>query len=559
MFRDLTTTWREDLVKQNMLGGPDSEKARFLFPVNTAMDVRPGSNGWAISGVHTASGKPLLSNDMHLAYSEPGIWYMTHLQAPGLNVSGVALPGTPGVIVGHNQRIAWGITNLQFDVQDLYIEKIDDAGRYQFRGKTEQAIAEREIISVKGQKPVETVSWITRHGPIFVSEGSVRMALRWTVTEPGLVQYPILDIDRAQNWQEFNAALKRFGGPGSNFVYADVDGNIGYHAAGMLPKRHGFAGDVPVDGTSGEFEWDGFIPFDELPTVYNPPSGLIVTANQNPFPANYPYPVSGNFASPYRARQIRALLTKREKWTAADLLAVQKDVYSEFDHFLARQLAGAYAKRGGHTDRLDTAVRMLKEWDGQMDKDLAAPLIVTFAYGHLVTSLVEIAAAGKAAGYDNPLAPSVVQTLLLQRPADWSSDFDGLLLRALVDGVDECGRQQGHDPTRWRYGSALQVRINHPAVHQVPVIGSWFDIGPVRMSGGRTTVKQTTAGLAPSMRMDADLGNWDASLLNVLTGQSGQILDSHYNDQWHAYYAARSFPMQFERVQAKSTLRFVPQ
>jgi penicillin amidase len=342
-------------------------------------------------------------------------------------------------------------------------------------------------------------------------------------------------------------------------VYADVDGNIGYHAAGKLPKRHGFTGDVPVDGASGEFEWDGSIPFDELPAVYNPPSGMIVTANQNPFPANYPYPVSGNFASPYRARQIRALLSKREKWAAADLLAVQKDVYSEFDHFLARQVVAAYTKRGGHTERLDAAVRLLKEWNGQMDKDLAAPLIIGFVYRHLIASLVEIAAPGKAAAYDYPLAPSIVQALLVSRPADWSADFDGLLLRALVDGVDECSRQQGHDPGSWRYGNALQVRINHPAIHQVPLVGSWFDIGPVRMSGGRTTVKQTTERLAPSMRMNADLGNWDASLLNILIGQSGQILDSHYKDQWKAYYVGRSFPMPFEHVQANSTLRFTPQ
>ena len=375
MFRDLTTTWKDEVVKRSMLAAGNPAKVNYLFPVRSGAEPQPGSNAWAIAGSRTASGKPLLSNDMHLAMSIPGIWYMTHLQAPGLDVAGVALPGAPGIIVGHNQRIAWGITNLGFDVQDLYLEKFDDrTGRYLFRGQVEQAHTEREIIRVKGQQPTEVTTWITRHGPIFYSEGADRMALRWMVAEPGMIQYPVLDIDRAQNWQQFTAALERFPGPGSNFVYADVDGNIGYHAAGKLPIRHGYAGDVPVDGSSGDFEWDGVIPFDQLPSAFNPPSGLIATANQNPFPADYPYPVNGNFAAPYRVRQIRNRISARKGWHAQDLLAVQKDVYDGFREFLARQLVAAYEKRHAHNPGLDPAVAMLKQWNGQMDQDLAAPL-----------------------------------------------------------------------------------------------------------------------------------------------------------------------------------------
>ncbi len=288
-------------------GGRRCGEGEFPVPRRAGWEAQPGSNAWAIAGSRTASGKPLLSNDMHLEYSLPGIWYMAHLQAPGLDVAGVSLPGAPGIIVGHNQRIAWGITNLQFDVQDLYIEKFDErTGRYLYRGQVEQARTERELIRVKGQKPVELVTFVTRHGPILVSEGGRFLALRWTVAEPGVVQYPILDIDRAQNWNQFTAALSRWGGPGSNFVYADVDGNIGYHAAGKLPKRTGYAGDVPVDGSTGDFEWDGFIPFEQLPSAFNPPGGIIATSNQNPFPANFPYPVNGNFAPPDRSTEARS-------------------------------------------------------------------------------------------------------------------------------------------------------------------------------------------------------------------------------------------------------------
>ena len=559
MFRTLSTTWREKLIKQNMLAEGDPEKVNYLFPARAGTEPSPGSNAWAIAGAHTASGKPLLSNDMHLEYSLPGIWYMAHLEAPGLDVAGVTLPGTPGVIVGHNQRIAWGITNLQFDVQDLCIENFDErTGRYLYRGRLEQARLEREIIRIRGQRATELSIWVTRHGPLFVSEGKQQMALRWAVAEPGVVQYPILDIDRAQNWQQFTAALARFPGPGSNFVYADVDGNIGYHAAGKLPKRRGYAGDVPMDASSGNCDWDGFIPFEQLPAVFNPPGGIIATANQNPFPASYPYPVYGTFAPPDRSRQIRALLSGREKWHGEDLLAVQKDVYSGLNKFLAGQLVAAYEKRHVRDPSLEDAIVLLRGWNGQMHKDLAAPFIVTLAYQHVRTSAAEMAAPGKSLAYDFPMAPAVIEKLLRERPSGWFQDYDEMLLRALVDALEEGRRMQGRDLRRWRYGDYLRVTITHPVTHQVPWIGKYFDIGPVPMSGSSTTVKQTTLRLAPSMRMNADLADWDRSLLNIVTGQSGQILSTHYRDQWPDYYNARSYPMQFRSVQAKSRLEFRP-
>jgi penicillin amidase len=563
MFRSLTTTWRDELIKRNMLADGDPQKVNFLFPVRSGLDVQPGSNAWALAGSHTASGKPLLSNDMHLEYSVPGIWYMAHLQAPGLDVSGVSLPGTPGIIVGHNQRIAWGITNLQFDVQDLYIEKLDErTGRYVYQGHVEQARLEREIIRIKGQPATEMPICVTRHGPIFVSEGGDRMALRWAVAQPGVVQFPLLDVNRAQNWEEFKAALTRFPGPGSNFVYADVDGNIGYHAAGKLPRRRGTGasntGDLPVDGTSGDFDWDGFIPFDQLPSVYNPPSGIIVTANQNPFPPHYPDPVSGNFAPPYRAHRIRDLLSAHDGWHAPDLLAVQTDVYSAFSRFLASQLVAAYDKRNAHNPGLEPAVALLRGWNGEMQKELAAPFLITLAYQHLRTSVAESAAPGKSASYEFSMAPVVLETLLRERPAGWFQDYDELLLQTLVDAVEEGTRIQGRDVGRWQYGAYLRIAINHPVFHRVPLVGKYFDIGPVPMSGSGTTVKQTTRTLAPSMRMNADLGDWDRSLLNVEIGQSGQPLSSHYKDQWSDYYNGRSYPMQFRAVEGKSTLQFRP-
>jgi len=559
MFRDLTTTYRNELIKSDMLAGGDTAKVNYLFPPRAGSEAQPGSNAWVLAGSHTASGKPILSNDMHLEYSLPGIWYMAHIQAPGLNVAGVSIPGAPGITVGHNDRIAWGITNLQFDVQDLYIEKLDDrSGRYVFRNQIEQAQTERELIRVKGQKPVELVTYVTRHGPVLIAEGNTRLALRWTAYEPGVVQYPVLDIDRAQNWQQFTTALHRWGGPGSNFVYADADGNIGYQAAGKLPRRNGFNGDVPVDGASGNFEWDGMIPFEELPSAYNPPGGIIATSNQNPFPANSPYPVNGNFAPPDRSTQVRDRLSVRNGWRAEEMLGVQTDIYSAFAKFLAGQLVASYEKRQRHSPELDAAVALLNKWNGQMEKDLAAPFIVSLAYLQVRTAVAENASPGKASHYEGSMAPAIIRKLLTERPAGWFRDYDEMLLRAFIDAMDEGRRMQGRDPNRWLYGKYMRLTIDNPVIHKVPWIGKYFDIGPIPMSGSATTVKQTSFKLAPSMRMDADLGDWNRSLLNVQIGQSGQILSSHYRDQWNNYYSGKSYPMQFGNVDAKSTLEFRP-
>lgn len=559
MFRDLTTTYRTEILKRQMLAAGNAPMVEYLFPVRMTGAFQPGSNAWAVAGSRTASGKPLLSNDMHLEYSLPGIWHMAQITAPGLDVAGVALPGTPGIIVGHNKRIAWGITNLGYDVQDLYLEKIDErTGQYLYQGKVEQARGERERITVKGKPPFDMTVWVTRHGPLFVADGNDRMTLRWTAAEPGALQFPILDLDRAENWQQFTAVLARFPGPGSNFVYADADGNIGYHAAGLLPKRHGFAGDVPVDGTSGQFEWDGFIPFDQLPSAFNPPSGMIVTANQNPFPADYPYPVNGNFAAPYRSTQIRDLLAARKGWKPAEMIAVQKDVYSAFDRFVAGQLIAAYERRRAHSPELDQVTGLLKGWNGQMDKDLAAPFITTLAYQHIRTAAVERAAPGKSLAYDQEVAPAVVEKLLRERPAGWFADYDSMLLTALADAVEEGKRIQGNDIAKWQYGRYLRIQIDHPVTHQIPWVGKYFDIGPVPMSGSGTTVKQTTRKLAPSMRMTADPADWERSFLNIVTGESGQVLSFHYRDQWGDWYNATTYPMPFRDVKAKSTLTFRP-
>ncbi len=559
MFRNLTTTYPDEILKQKMLEGGDRAKVNFLFPVRTGQELQPGSNAWAIAGTHTASGKPMVSSDMHLEFSIPGIWYLVHLKAPGWNVAGVSLPGTPGVIVGHNDRIAWGVTNLHYDVQDLYAERFDDrTGRFEFQGKILQARPEHEAIRVKNAKPVELTNWVTVHGPIR-AEGQLRLALRWIAAIPGNFQFPFLELDRAHNWQEFTNALRRFPGPAQNFVYGDVDGNIGYHAAGKLPIRKGYSGDVPVDGASGNFEWQGIIPFDKLPASFNPPDGLIVTANQNPFPPDYPYPVNGNFASHYRSRQIRNMLTGRNGLRPEDTLAVQKDVYSAFSHYLAQTVVTAYERRGKGRADLADAVALLRGWNGQMDKDRPEPLMVSLLFQHFRKAVAEVASPGKGAIYQLQMASAVIENLLRARPAGWFADYDGALLASFGDALDEGRRMQGGEMKKWIYGKSLTLLIAHPIGHRLPLVARYFDVGPIEMSGSPTSVKQTTHTLGPSERMNADLGNWDRSLMNLPIGESGHVLSGHYKDQWDAYYNGTSFPMQFGKVDVKSVLEFLPE
>jgi penicillin amidase len=555
MYRELTTTWRDELRKAAMLSRGNAAKVNLLFPVRAGAEFQPGSNAWVLAGALTASGKPILANDPHLEWSLPAAWYQVHLKAPGLNVTGVSLPGLPGVIIGHNTRIAWGVTNLGFDVQDLYDEKIDQqTGHYPFRGQAEQARPESDWIQVKHARPVQFRQWVTRHGPVAISDHGHYFALRWAAAEPDGFAFPFLDLNRAGNWSEFRAALARYPGPSQNFVYADVDGNIGYQAAGRLPIRKNYNGDLPVDGSSGDFEWEGFIPFEELPASYNPPRGWIVTANQNPFPENYPYRVNGEFAPPYRSAEIRARLAARSGWKPADMLAVEKDVYSSFASHLAHEIVNAYDRVKPAPPALREAVTLLRSWNGQMEKQTPAPLLITLTYQQLEKRIVKGAWSGPADVYQDAMAPAAVQNIIDSHGQLFFRDTDQALLDALAEAIQEGRRTQGGNLARWDYGRSTLLTIKNPVLGQLPAVGAYFNIGPAEMSGSSTTIKQTSAALGPSMRFIADLGSWDGSFNNIDIGQSGQILSRHYKDQWDAYYSGRSFPMQFDKVAAQDTL-----
>jgi penicillin amidase len=568
MYRELTSGWRAEINKLHMLEAGDRAKVEFLMPAGAASGPQPGSNAWVISGARSMTGKPILANDPHLEFAIPSPWYLVHLEAPGLNVTGATIVGIPGVVTGHNERIAWGLTNLEFDVQDLYREQIDlNSGRYLYQGRPEQARLERDAIAVKGAPAVSLATWITRHGPVFVGDEGRQYSIRWTAAQPGGLTFPFLDLDRARNWTEFLAALGRYGGPAQNFVYADIDGNIGYHAAGPLPARRKCAGDVPSDGATGECEWDSTIPFDQLPQAFNPPSGIIATANQNPFPAAEAgaksaassFRVNGNFAPPYRARQIRALLESRPKWRPEEMLRIETDVYSAFHAYLAKQIVAAWDHQSKGDSKESDAQRResideLRRWDGQMKKDAAAPMIVALAYIELRKAAAERAAPKLGDVYGPIFATAAIERLLTERPADWFPDYDALLLRSLDAGVAAGVERQGSRISRWNFGQYQRLTITNPVEGRLPLIGKYFNIGPVPFGGSPVSVAQYTGRLGPSLRMITDLADLDHSWANLVTGESGQRLSGHYKDQWDAYYAGRSFRMQFGKVDAKQVL-----
>jgi penicillin G amidase len=581
MFRDLSDTAKFEFDKGALLQtSRDPAKMKTLFPASQGQYVSPGSNAWAVSGSHTVDGKPLVANDPHLSYGIPPTWYLIHLKAPDLNVSGASLPGVPCIITGHNNHIAWGVTNVQADVMDLYQERLDQrTGRYLFQGQVEQALLDRQMIGVKDRKAEPLDIWVTRHGPVVMTIGDRSFTMRWAATEK--FAFPFFDVDRAGNWSEFRTALHDFAGPGQNFVYADRDGNIGYQATGLLPIRRGFDGDVPLDGTTGRAEWDRFIPFEQLPSIFNPTEGIIATANQNPFPPDFPFTVNGSYHDRYRIRQISAMLRAKPKLSVPDMLAIQKDVYAAYDSYLAHEVLAAASRSSSSDPLVNEALTVLRGWNGQMDKDLAAPVITQLLSARLATSLVEsllpaalqqemekqvvTQLAQRRAGGSSALPsilprPSVIEDLLRAKPQGWvpANDWNAWLLKNFSSALQSGRRLQGSPVSKWRWGQILQWTFSHPLGSHLPLVSTYFDIGPIPMSGSSNTVKQTTATLGPSERMVVDVGNWDQSVQNLTTGESGFVASSHYKDEWDAYYVGKSFPMEFDMVKAKETLTIRP-
>lgn len=541
--------------------GPDNSITRAATPLPTPQGLPvDGSNDWVVSGAHTETGKPLLSNDMHLGHQMPNLWYEAHLHSGTLDVAGVTLPGMPYVIVGHNQRVAWGFTNVGPTVTDVYIENFNAQGQYQTPDGWAQPEHRAETIHVKGQSDVSIDVKITRHGPIITElvPGETRpLALRWTLYD-GL-RIPFFDVNTAQNWQDFCHAFSMLDAPGQNVVYADVDGNIGYHTTGKVPIRAAGDGTLPVSGADNAHEWTSYIPFDKLPNIYNPPSGIIATANGRITPDDYPYSVSMEWEAPWRTARIYHVLESGRQFSPADMLALQNDIHSEADLFAAERLVYAVDHAAKPSARVKQAADLMRGWDGRMLASSAAPTIAEFSIRELRRLLVAPKLGSAPADsqtetgvlswrtYSWEMGSVWMENILLHHPQRWLPEkypsYDELLAASVDAAVNSPDAPK--DLTSWRWGKYNAIEIQHPVLGEIPVLKRWTGTGLHEQSGSGYTVKAVTPKHGPSERFTADLSDLDRSTLNIVTGEGGNFLSPYYLDQWKAWYEGTTFTLPF--------------
>jgi penicillin amidase len=557
-----------------------------------------GSNAWVVDGTRTTSGKPLLADDPHLAISMPSIWYENHLHGGDFHVTGASFPGCPGVVIGHNEQIAWGVTNVMADVQDLYLERFDPQNpeQYEYQGQWHACQIVREEIQIKGQREVHLEEIrITRHGPVISAflkpqTNSTHLnplatneayALRWTALEPNAMCNALSGLNLAQNWQSFRDTLGDWYSPPQNFVYADREGNIGYSVGGRIPLRRNHDGRLPVPGWVDTYEWDGAIPNLELPHRLNPPNGYLVTANHRVVDDQYPYPFSGEWLNGYRAMRISELIEETTRHSFATFQAMQID---------RRSLPGlelvALAGRLPANDSFALQVRTtLQQWDGDLLPDSVGGLIFSRLSDQLLLAAYrEIEAPlkiklGMGAFASLPinsfLNRALPQTLerLRQRDNAWLANgqtWDSLFESAWEATLNELRTEFGPNLSSWSYRQAHSFTMNHP-LGGVPGLARLFNRGPLAVGGDQDTVAQghkpryvasLPVYIAPSYRQIIDLADWDNCRSIHATGQSGQPASHHYDDFVAAWCNGDYHPMLWSRTKidevAKARLMLVP-
>jgi penicillin amidase len=554
-----------------------------------------GSNSWVVDGTLTASGKPLLANDPHLNSRAPSIWYLAHISAGDYDAIGATIPGTPAVILGRNRSIAWGATNVAADVEDLYREKIDATGRFaEFRGRQEALQLIREMIRIKGRTPLALDVRVSRHGPL-VSDaintnnaetgagGTVSplepMSLRWTALDPDdTTVIAMMRLSEAHNWKEFTAGLRDFVVPAQNFLYADTAGHIGYYAPGHVPVRTSGDGSMPAEGWTGESEWSGWVPFDELPHVYDPPDHLIVAANQRPGAAAYPYLLGLEWPEPYRAQRIADLLRGRTRLTVDDFAGIQADTLS----LHARALLPVLIEHARPEDAADVqAVRILRLWgqDARGDSGAAAifeawflrlaPTLVTHELGPLTTA--------NYAGRFSYVTRFALNVLRGTSRHLWCDDqrttgietCDAAVTRALHEAVVDLTGRLGKDMTRWRWDAVHRAVFPHQGLDSVPVLGAlvsrsvpgggdWSTVDVGAVATDHPYEQRAVSGY----REIVDLSPADDSRFLDALGESGHPLSRHYDDFLADWSAVRHRRMRMDRADiergATGRLRLIP-
>jgi penicillin amidase len=445
-------------------------------------------------------------------------------------------------------------------VDDVYIESFNAAGQYLTPEGWKAAERRREVIHVKGKPDLVLEVEVTRHGPI-ISElvpGETRkLALRWTLYDG--THDPFFEVDAAQNWDEFRQAFSTFDAPGQNVVFADVNGNIGYQATGKVPIRASGDGSLPEDGASNAHEWIGYVPFDKLPSVYNPPSGIIATANGRITPDGYPYSISTGWEAPWRTARIYRVLESGKKFSAADMLALQMDIYSEADRFFAEQFVYGVDHARSPSARAKQAAELMRGWEGRMTAESAAPTIAYRARAELTRLLLEpklgpapkdataVASTLNWKTYSWGMQSVWLENVLQHRVKRWLPEqyagYEELLNAAVEAAVGDPDAPP--DLNSWKWGAFRAVEIQHPILGRIPLLQRWTGPGVQPQSGSGYTVKAVSRSHGPSERLTVDLSNLDQSTLNLVTGEAGNFSSPYYMDQWNAWCEGYTFKLPY--------------
>ncbi len=536
-----------------------------------------GSNNWVISGSRTATGRPILANDPHRAHGAPGLRYISHLNAPGLSVIGAGEPFLPGISIGHNETVGFGLTRFYVDQEDLYVYETNPAQphEYKYRGRWEPMETVTEDIAVKGEAaPRKTTIEFTRHGPVLYADAKANraFALRAAWLDLGMAPYfGSMDYMRAQNWDQFRAAMNRWGAPGENQVYADRDGNIGWIPGGLTPIRPNWDGLTPVPG-DGRYEWAGYRNMDELPWAFNPAAGYVVTANENTIPPNHPAARMGvgyEWSDTARARRLKSLVAANPHSTLADSMAWQNDTTS----LPALRMVALLANVRSDDPQARRGLELLRGWDGNERADSAqAALFEVWFSKYLRPAVVRAALSpegGRLAGYGDASRVLAV----LERPDPWMpvERRNEIVVASLKSAMAEVERKLGPDPKTWQWGRLHTAVFAHPLdpildgagrqrydVNAGPIGGSSFT--PMNTSY-RNNDFQLTAGA--SLRMVLDVGNWDASRVVNAPGQSGNPASPHYRDLAPLWAKGEYFPLLYTRKavekESRERVELVPQ
>ncbi len=546
----------EELEKQLQI------RQHSLEMVGLYVEGLAASNNWVVSGKRTLDGRPIIANDPHLPPSAPSIWYLIHLSLPDGRVSGVTFPGVPGVILGHNEFIAWGATNVGPDVQDLYEENFNQQGEYETPNGWAVPVIRREEIKVRKSPfskefDTEVIEFTeTRNGVIILEDQNKKYALKWTALDPKNSEFEAFYyLNRARNWEEFKSALSKYGGPMQNFVYADIKGNIGWYAAGRVPIRRSGTGIEPYKGSETAGDWIGYIPFDELPNLYNPREGLIVTANQRIVGTNYKYQqLVREIAAPWRARRIYDLLRANSKLTMNDMRDIQHDVFNIPLVSLVREII----KLSGASEQ---TLMLFRGWDGKMTADSQAAVFANHIYNCL---------AEKIAADNKPLTLPIVRERVLwkiieEKPSYWLpqgfKNYKEFFKACDLQAQQELEKKIGNNRTQWTWGRVYVATFPHPlALINDPFgISKRFALSFTNVNGSPQT---PNVGASVSMRFIASPGNWDETRQVIALGQSGDPQSPFWKDQFEAWRTGlpQVFPFTQDAVQkaTREYLRLLP-